>query len=172
MNLIHESFFLSEYQELNVFLCGIGTVGGGLLEQLLQQQELLLNQNRLKIKVVGIASSKKMVFDREGIDLHDYRARLESEGEDNTPEALLEGILEMNIYNSVFVDCTASPSVASLYKALLTNNVSVVAANKIAASSSYETYAELKDLSAKRASSSCLKPTWVRVCRSSTPSTT
>jgi len=150
LNLIHESFFLSEYQELNVFLCGIGTVGGGLLEQLLQQQELLLNQNRLKIKVVGIASSKKMVFDREGIDLHDYRARLESEGEDNTPEALLEGILEMNIYNSVFVDCTASPSVASLYKALLTNNVSVVAANKIAASSSYETYAELKDLSRKK----------------------
>jgi len=111
---------------------------------------LLLNQNRLKIKVVGIASSKKMVFDREGIDLHDYRTRLESEGEDNTPEALLEGILEMNIYNSVFVDCTASPSVASLYKALLTNNVSVVAANKIAASSSYETYAELKDLSRKK----------------------
>ncbi|MBP5306813.1 MAG: bifunctional aspartate kinase/homoserine dehydrogenase I [Paludibacteraceae bacterium] len=150
LNLIHESFFLSEYQELNVFLCGIGTVGGGLLDQLLQQQELLMRQNRLKIKVVGIASSRKMIFDREGIDLRTFRDRLETEGVSSTPELLLQGVLEMNIYNSVFVDCTASAAIAEIYKSLLTNNVSVVAANKIAASSSYEQYADLKEISRKK----------------------
>ena len=133
-----------------MFLCGIGTVGGGLLDQLLQQQELLMRQNRLKIKVVGIASSRKMIFDREGIDLRTFRDRLETEGVSSTPELLLQGVLEMNIYNSVFVDCTASAAIAEIYKSLLTNNVSVVAANKIAASSSYEQYADLKEISRKK----------------------
>ncbi len=144
LNVIHESFFLSDYQELNVFLCGIGTVGGGLLEQVHGQQQKLMEQNRLKIKIVGISTSKKILFDRDGIDLGSYRERLEKEGVANVGDALADGILGMNIYNSVFVDCTASPSVASIYQRLLDNNVSVVAANKIAASGPYEVYEHLK----------------------------
>ncbi|MBQ9591825.1 MAG: bifunctional aspartate kinase/homoserine dehydrogenase I [Paludibacteraceae bacterium] len=144
LNVIHESFFLSEYQELNVFLCGIGTVGAGLLEQLRGQQQKLMEQNRLKIKIVGIGSSKKILFDRDGIDLKNYRQLLEEKGIENKENALVEGILGMNIFNSVFVDCTASDKVAGLYQKLLDNNVSVVAANKVAASGPYEVYESLK----------------------------
>ncbi len=144
LNIIHESFFLSEYQELNVFLCGIGTVGSGLLEQVRGQQQKLMEQNHLKIKIVGISTSKKILFDREGIDLSCYRQTLEERGVENKDNALLDGILDMNIYNSVFVDCTASEKVASLYQTLLDNNVSVVAANKVAASGPYSVYESLK----------------------------
>ena len=144
LNVIHESFFLSEYQVLNVFLCGIGTVGAGLLEQLRGQQQKLMEQNRLKIKIVGIGSSKKILFDRDGIDLKNYRQLLEEKGIENKENALVEGILGMNIFNSVFVDCTASDKVAGLYQKLLDNNVSVVAANKVAASGPYEVYESLK----------------------------
>lgn len=150
LNVIHDSFFLSEYQELNIFLAGIGTVGGSLLEQIKQQQELLMQKNRLKLNVVGIADFKKALFKREGINLGNYREILHSdEGKDNSPELLKSEILSMNIFNSVFVDCTASPDIAALYKDLLSHNISVVAANKIAASSAYDNYAELKDIALK-----------------------
>lgn len=150
LNVIHDSFFLSEYQELNIFLAGIGTVGGSLLEQIKQQQQQLMQKNRLKLNVVGIADFKKALFKREGINLENYREILHSdEGKDNSPELLKSEILSMNIFNSVFVDCTASPDIAALYKDLLSHNISVVAANKIATSSAYDNYAELKDIALK-----------------------
>lgn len=150
LNVIHDSFFLSEYQELNIFLAGIGIVGGSLLEQIKQQQQQLMQKNRLKLNVVGIADFKKALFKREGINLENYREILHSdEGKDNSPELLKSEILSMNIFNSVFVDCTASPDIAALYKDLLSHNISVVAANKIAASSAYDNYAELKDIALK-----------------------
>jgi aspartokinase/homoserine dehydrogenase 1 len=150
LNVIHESFFLSEYQELNIFLTGTGTVGGGLLDQIKQQQPKLMEQNGLKIKVVGIADVNKAIFNRDGINLENYREQLESEGIPTTPDLLRKEILEMNIFNSVFVDCTASYEIAGLYQDLLSNNVSVVAANKVAASSEYENYANLKEISRKK----------------------
>ncbi|MDR3705776.1 MAG: bifunctional aspartate kinase/homoserine dehydrogenase I [Paludibacteraceae bacterium] len=150
LNIIHESFFLTDYQELNIFLVGTGTVGGGLLDQIKQQQPKLMAQNRLKLKVVGIAEEKKVLFKREGIDLASYREEIKQNGVPASPEIIKNGILEMNIFNSVFVDCTASYQIASLYKDLLSDNVSVVAANKIAASSEYEKYEELKNLSRKK----------------------
>jgi aspartokinase/homoserine dehydrogenase 1 len=104
----------------------------------------------LKLNVAGIASSKKMLFVREGIDLQNYRERLQHEGEVSTPERICNELLAMNIFNSVFVDCTASREIAELYRTLLENNVSVVTANKIAASSSFEEYATLKETSRKR----------------------
>lgn len=150
LNVIHDSFFLSEYQELNIFLTGVGLVGHHLLEQIRKQQPRLLEQNALKINIVGISNSKRSLFDREGIDLSGYRERLESAGVETTPEKIRDEIVRMNIFNSVFVDCTASPEVAGIYKDLLEHNVSVVTANKIAASSDYRTYAELKEISRKR----------------------
>lgn len=143
LNVIHDSFFLSEYKVLNIFICGVGTVGGKLIEQIRDQQEILKQQNRLNLNVVGIASSKKAIFSREGIDLKNYRAQLDA-SEPSNAQKMLEGILNMNIFNSVFVDCTASPEVAGLYHELLRHNVSVVACNKIAASSDYENYCRLK----------------------------
>ncbi len=149
LNSIHDSFFLSEYQVLNIFLTGIGTVGKNLLEQIRMQQPQLITQNALKIRVVGIANSKRAVFDRQGIDLANYREILKTEGKDSSPELLYKEIEEMNIFNSVFVDCTASAAIAGLYKDLLSHNVSVVTANKIASSSDYKDYAELKAISRK-----------------------
>ena len=150
LNVIHDSFFLSEYQVLNIFLIGTGTVGGSLLEQIKLQQPKLMAQNSLKLNVVGIATEFKMLFVRTGINLDNYAEQLEKDGTDVSPELICNEILNMNIFNSVFVDCTASPQIAGLYQTLIQNNISVVAANKIAASSEYENYAALKEASRRR----------------------
>lgn len=144
LNVIHDSFFLSEQKVLNLFVCGVGTVGGMLLEQINAQYKDLKDHSRLKLKVVGIANSKRAVFDREGIDLRCYKERLE-QGGPSSPETLVEQIVGMNIFNSVFVDCTASGEIAKIYQPLLEHNVSVIAANKIAASGPYEQYVRLKE---------------------------
>lgn len=149
LNVIHDSFFLSEYNVLNLFICGVGTVGGKLIEQIRLQYEQLKEHNRLKLNVVGIASSKNAIFSRDGIDLANYRELLKT-SETSTPEKLRDNIIGMNIFNSVFVDCTASKDIAALYRSFLEHNVSVVAANKIAASSRYEDYAYLKDTAMRR----------------------
>ena len=168
LNVIHDSFFLSEYQVLNVFLCGVGTVGGSLLEQIAGQRQKLMKERNLQINVVGIASGHNAMFDRNGIDLE---APLLSPQGEKTPcgefsiqrlremlkqapasnlERLKDEVIGMNIFNSVFVDCTASADVAGLYEAFLSNNISVVAANKVAASSDYDNYARLKATARKR----------------------
>ena len=150
LNTIHDSFFLSEYKVMNLFIAGVGTVGGNLLEQIRIQQPKLMQQNGLKINVVGIANSKKVLLNRSGINLENCIEELKKNGELCNPERLKEEILKMNIFNSVFVDCTAHQEVANLYEELLNNNVSVVAANKIAASSSYENYFKLKETARHR----------------------
>ena len=150
LNVVHESFFLSENVELNVFLMGIGTVGGNLLQQLKTQQKRLLETKRLKIKLVGISNSRKMIFDRDGIDIHNYKEALDTSEKESSLNGFVKQVKEMNIYNSVFVDCTASEEVVSIYKEILKSNVSIVAANKVAASSKYEEYIELKEIAKKK----------------------
>ncbi|MBR5431257.1 MAG: aspartate kinase, partial [Bacteroidales bacterium] len=144
INVIHDGFFLSEYQELNLFICGIGTVGGKLIEQIAAQQQRLKDKRNLKLNIVGIARSTKAVFDRSGIDLSNYRDLLEKGISLRSVEHLRDEVIAMNIFNSVFVDCTASEAVASIYKDLFMHGVSVVAANKVAASSDYSNYRCLK----------------------------
>ena len=143
LNVIHDSFFLSEYQVLNLFICGVGTVGGSLIEQIRQQREKLMEERGLKLNVVGIASGHNAMFCREGLDLDNYREQLK-QSEPSNIQRLHDEVIGMNIFNSVFVDCTASAEVASLYGDFLQKNISVVAANKVAASSEYENYANLK----------------------------
>ncbi len=143
LNVIHDSFFLSEYKVLNLFICGIGTVGSKLIEQIRSQYEQLKEGSRLKLNVVGIASSKKGIFTRDGIDLEHYKELLAA-SEPSDIKRLHDEVIGMNIFNSVFVDCTASREVASLYQSFLEHNISIIAANKIAASSDYETYRQLK----------------------------
>lgn len=150
LNVIHDSFFLSEYQVLNLFVVGTGTVGGSLLEQIRLQQPTLMKNNGLKLNVVGIATEKRNMFNREGIDLTDIRRRIKEEGQPSNIEIVKNEILQMNIFNPVFVDCTASADVADMYETLLQNNISVVAANKIAASSDYKNYEKLKNLARSR----------------------
>ncbi len=160
MNVIHDSFFLSEYQVLNVFLCGVGTVGGSLLEQIAGQRQKLMAERNLKINVVGIASGHNAVFDREGIDLMQFaedgvfavqtlRRKLKEAAPSNL-QRLRDEVIGMNIFNSVFVDCTASNDVPTLYHDFLSNNISVVAANKVAASGDYDNYKLLKETARRR----------------------
>ncbi len=150
LNVIHDSFFLSECQVLNLFLIGVGNVGRSLMQQISKQQEKLLREKNLRINVVGIASSKRGVFNRDGLDVADWRRLLDEEGIDVTPDIIRREVLNMNIFNSVFVDCTASADVAALYKDLLSHNVNVVAANKIAASGDYDVYKELKETARRK----------------------
>lgn len=150
LNVVHESFFLSENIELNLFLMGIGTVGGNLLQQLEMQQEKLLKEKHLKIKLTGVANSKKMVFEREGIDIASYKERLKLSEKTSSLQGFVEEMKRVNIYNTVFVDCTASDNVATLYKDILSSNMSIVTANKVAASSDFENYAELKKIAKQK----------------------
>ena len=149
LNVLHDSFFLSEYKVLNLFICGIGTVGGMLLEQIRTQQQFLMQSRRLKLNVVGISDVDNFVLDRDGIDLENYEKILRAGFPANT-EHMKEEIVKMNIFNSVFVDCTASRQIAMLYQTFLEHNISVVAANKIAASSDYDSYLKLKQTARDR----------------------
>jgi len=144
LNVVHESFFLSENIELNVFLMGIGLVGGNLLEQIKQQQSKLLKEKHLKIKLAGIANSKKMLFNRDGIEIESFREKMLEDGQTSGLSEFKDEIIRLNMYNSVFVDCTANDRVADLYAELLNANVSIVTANKVAASSDFQNYALLK----------------------------
>lgn len=150
LNVIHDSFFLSDYQVLNLFIAGTGLVGRNLLEQIRKQQPFLLKNNSLKLNIVEISNSRTYLSDRKGLSLEHYEKQLKNSPLTSSPEQLRDRIIEMNIFNSVFVDCTASPEVSDIYQTLLDHNVSVVAANKIAASSDYQTYNRLKQTSRKR----------------------
>ena len=149
LNVLHDSFFLSEYKVLNLFICGIGTVGGMLLEQIRTQQQFLMQSRRLKLNVVGISDVDNFVLDRDGIDLDNYEKILRAGYPANT-EHMRDEIVKMNIFNSVFVDCTASRQIAQLYQTFLEHNISVVAANKIAASSDYDSYLKLRQTARDR----------------------
>ncbi|MBR5854103.1 MAG: bifunctional aspartate kinase/homoserine dehydrogenase I [Paludibacteraceae bacterium] len=147
MNVLHDSFFLSENKVLNVFVCGVGTVGAQLLEQIQQQQQMLLHEQHLQLNVVGIANSRGYIFNADGLDLTNYREQLKSAA----PLSLSTVNCQLStLYNSVFVDCTASADVAGIYLSLLENNISVVTANKIAASSEYSHYLRLKQTALDR----------------------
>lgn len=149
LNVLHDSFFLSEYQELNIFLCGTGTVGASLIQQIAAQREILMKEHGLKLNLVGVCGRSRAAYNRAGIDPAHYREAMQ-QGEKGGVETMVKEIVKMNIFNSVFVDCTASEEVAACYETLLSHNVSVVAANKVAASSTYENYARLKNIAREK----------------------
>lgn len=144
LNVVHETFFLSENSELNVFLIGTGLVGSNLLKQVASQQERLLAENHLKFKIAGLANSRKMIFNRDGIDVSAYPGKLNVAEMNSSVDGFVDEMISMNLYNSVFVDCTASGEIAGSYHKVLDSNISVVTANKVAASSDYENYMLLK----------------------------
>lgn len=150
LNVIHDSFFLSETQVLNLFVVGVGNVGRYLLDQIRRQQTNLKENKSLTLNVVGISNSKRCAFNRDGLDIENYKEVLQNSEMEASPENIAKEVIKMNIFNSVFVDCTASPAIASLYADLLSHNVNVVAANKIAASSKYENYSLLKQIARKK----------------------
>jgi len=150
LNVIHENFFLSDYIELHLYQVGTDTVGGMLLQQLNQQQEYLMKEHRLKINVVGLADVNHFYFNEEGIDLDNYKELLDNSQDTSDMQIFVQRMKDINLRNSVFIDCTASPNVTQLYESILNSYISVVAANKIACSSSYELYSKLKATAKKR----------------------
>jgi aspartokinase/homoserine dehydrogenase 1 len=150
LNVIHDSFFLSEYNVLNVFLTGVGLVGRNLLEQIRTQQNYLLQHKNLQLRIVGLSNSRHCLFERHGIDLAHWEEALAAATEPSSPEILRDRIIEMNVFNSVFVDCTASSAIADIYASLLQHNINVVAANKVAASSDFANYSILKSTARRR----------------------
>lgn len=150
MTLLHHSFFLNENNVQNLFICGVGTVGSQLIQQIQQQRQTLINDKQLKINIVGIANSRTAIFCADGLDTTNYREQLQQAELTTKDFNIQQAALQMaNMQNSIFVDCTASTEVANIYQSLLENKISVVTANKIAASSEYKHYITLKKTALK-----------------------
>lgn len=149
VNVLHEAFFESVYKQLNVFIAGLGNVGSKLLDQIAKQQQYLLDHLKLQVRITGIANSRKMLFADEGIQLGSWKEQLEQNGEKSDLDKFAENIISRNLRNSVFVDVTANAAVADIYHKLLVKSISVVACNKIAASSPYDNYRHLKSLASE-----------------------
>lgn len=143
LNVVHEAFFLSHYQVLHLYLAGVGTVGKNLLEKLERQAQRLMETEKLKIRLVGLANSRQMVFNPSGFSANEAIAQL-ADGQPGGVDRFVEQMVQHNFSNSVFVDCTASEQVAGQYQYLLEHNISVITANKIASSSAYSHYQKLK----------------------------
>lgn len=150
LNVLHDSFFMGNHEELNLFICGTGTVGDQLISQLAAQNAILREKRGLNLNLVGVGGRSKSVYDIAGIDPANYRAALNATEEEGGIDHMMRRVLELNVFNAVFVDCTASADVAAHYRALLEHNVHVVTANKVAASGPYEDYAALKDTARRR----------------------
>ena len=146
INVVHEAFFEKEIKEINLFIAGVGNVGSKLLDQLNRQQQYLMNQLHVKIKLAGIANSKKILVNENGIDLGNWQALLNESGEGNIND-FIERIIRLNLRNTVFADVTANEEVAMVYPQLLQKAIAVVACNKVACSSGYDYYSNLKDTS-------------------------
>ena len=144
LNVIHDGFFLSTYKEMNLFIAGAGLVGTSLLKQLQKQNEILFRQHSLKINLMGITNSRRMLTDNKGISFDSCREALKTEGDKADISEFIQRIKKMNLRNSVFIDCTADTKVASRYLEILNGYISVVTANKIACSSEYGYYQQLK----------------------------
>ena len=150
LNALHEAFFLSDTQTLHIFMSGVGLIGSTLLRQIAAQAAYLKADRQMEIKVVGLSNSRKMLFDESGIDLNNWKNTLTETGEAATPALFTEKMKSLNLSNSIFVDCTANADVAATYSGILDSSISISTANKIANSSTYSNFKNLKSIAAKR----------------------
>ena len=144
LNSIHECFFETQTKELNLFITGVGNVGGKLLEQINQQQAYLLEHLRLKVRVIALANSRKMLLSDVPLDLENWRELLDQSKQTSDRESFFNHIKSLNLRNSIFVDNTANEEIAGEYNRYLEHNIGVVTCNKIACASSLSNYKELK----------------------------
>jgi aspartokinase/homoserine dehydrogenase 1 len=148
LNTLHERFFEDNTKQLNLFVMGVGNVGEKFMDQIHQQKKFLKENLKINLRVIGISNSRKMFFDEEGIALKDWQRSLE-DGEIANKDSFISKVKELNFRNSIFVDITANESIASIYDQFLKENIAVVTCNKIACSSSFDNYNNLKQLSRK-----------------------
>ena len=145
LNALHEEFFEENIKQLNLYVMGVGNVGARFLKQVQQQQKYLREILKLNVRIIGVSNSRTMVFEEDGISLQNWEALLAS-GEKANKELFFERVNHLNYRNSIFVDNTASAEVSGTYRGYLGNSISVVTCNKIACSSAYANYQELKSL--------------------------
>ena len=150
LNVIHDGFFLSRFKEMYLFIAGTGLVGSSLMKQLQKQYSTLISEHNLKINLIGVTNSRKMLIDKKGIPLENYKEDLKSSGEKGDISAFIQQMTKLNLRNSVFIDCTANEDVALRYGEILTRYVSIVTANKIACSSEQSYYQKLKSIASER----------------------
>ncbi len=149
LNAIHDSFFLSDTKRIHVFMIGVGLIGGTLLQQMSEQKEILRTQNGLEIKVCGLANTKNMIFNENGLDLSLWKEILSKSDLKSNNQAFIDKMIAMNLSNSIFIDNTADTSIPSLYAKIFSSSISVATPNKVAASSAFENYNHLKQLAKK-----------------------
>ena len=149
LNTLHDAFFLANVKTVNLFLVGVGLIGGKLLKLIQKQMHKLLDDYHLELKLTGISNSRKFLIDEGGIATDDWKNRMLGEGEDADIDHFIEQMAGLNLSNSIFIDCTASDEVAASYDDVLQSNVSIVTANKKANSSSLAKYEELQRLAFK-----------------------
>ncbi|MCW5520021.1 bifunctional aspartate kinase/homoserine dehydrogenase I [Aureitalea sp. L0-47] len=145
LNTLHYRFFERQVQSLNLFVVGVGNVGKRLLDQIRQQQQHLYDHLYLKVRVVGLSNSRKMVFNEEGLNLDNWESLLH-DGVTKDTTKWFNTIRDLNLRNSIFIDITANEDVANSYADYLRENIAIIACNKIACSSEYGKYQELKSL--------------------------
>ena len=150
LNVIHDGFFLSRLKEMHLFVAGTGLVGSSLMKQIQKQHATLLSEHNLKINLIGVSNSRKMLIDKKGIPLDNYRETLKNSGEKGDISLFIQQMTRLNLRNSVFIDCTAEEDVASRYGDILSRYVSIVTANKIACSSEQSYYQQLKAIANER----------------------
>ena len=150
LNVIHDGFFLSRFKEMYLFIAGIGLVGSSLIKQIQKQHSTLLSEHNLKINLVGVSNSRKMLIDKKGIPMDNYKETLKTSGDKGDISVFIQQMTKLNLRNSVFIDCTADEDVAFRYGDILSKYVSIVAANKIACSSAQSYYQQLKAIAIER----------------------
>jgi aspartokinase/homoserine dehydrogenase 1 len=150
LNVIHDGFFLSRYKEMYLFVAGTGLVGTSLLKQIQKQHSALLSEHNLKVNLMGVANSRKMLIDKKGISLDHWGETLKTEGEKGDITVFIQQMTKLNLRNAVFIDCTADENVALQYNEILSKYVSIVTANKIACSSGYKYYQQLRNTANER----------------------
>ncbi|MEL6924994.1 MAG: bifunctional aspartate kinase/homoserine dehydrogenase I, partial [Bacteroidota bacterium] len=150
LNALHEAFFLSDTKELHLFMIGVGLIGGTLINQIKAQAAYLKTHRSLELKVVGLANSRKMLFYQDGIQLENWKEQLMDSAQDMDATTFVETMKNLNLSNTIFLDNTADDSIASFYNTVLDASISISTPNKIATSSSYLQYQELKKIAARR----------------------
>lgn len=150
LNALHEAFFLSDHRVLNLFMVGAGLIGKSLMKMVKNQAKKLAEESLLEINLIGLANSKKMVFNEQGLDLNANPGDLLANGEEMEMEAFTAKMMSLNLSNSIFLDCTSSEAVTDFYKSILASNISIVTPNKKGNSGSLEKYKQLKITAKKR----------------------
>lgn len=150
LNALHVAFFLSDTRELHLFMVGVGLIGSTLIEQIKVHAQFLKEKRSLELKLVGLANSKKMLFNEEGIDLSDWKTQLSASDQSMSIKQFVDKMDRLNLENSIFIDNTASELIARHYETILDASISISTPNKIAASSTLLQYQRLKNIAAKR----------------------